>query len=162
MRFELDEAASVSDDAGKASKPTNPAANPPAKPETKLLSVAHEDGVLRASLNDRSLRTLDTGKLRAELVGLCRDRGSRVIILSMRNTETLASSVLGALAQLSADLERVGGVLVLYKVPKEVGKVLKKTRLDRLIHTARDRDSARKKALSLARKNATARGSNAA
>ena len=120
---------------------------------TELLSVREEDGVLRASLNDRSLRSLDTGKLRAEIAGLCRTHNSRLIILSMRNTETLASSVLGALAQLSADLERVGGVLVLYKVPKEVTKVLKKTRLDRLIHTARDRAGAKKRAKSLAQKS---------
>ena len=114
--------------------------------------MREEDGVLRARLNDRSLRSLDTTKLRAELAGLCRSRSSRVIVLSMRNTETLASSVLGALAQLSADLERAGGVLVLYKVPREVGRVLKKTKLDRLIHTARDREAARKKALNLAKK----------
>lgn len=154
MRVEIDESASTTDAANTQSEQR--------KPETRLLSVREEDGVLRAHLNDRSLRSLDTGKLRAELGVLCRDRDSRVIILSMRNTETLASSVLGALAQLSADLERVGGVLVLYKVPKEVCKVLKKTRLDRLIHTAKDRGGARKKALSLVRKNASGRGSYAA
>lgn len=154
MRFELDEGASAND--AFTHLPEQ------AKPETGLLSIREEDGVLRAHLNDRSLRSLDTGKLRAELVGLCRNRSSRVIILSMRNTETLASSVLGVLAQLSADLERVGGVLVLYKVPKEVGKVLKKTRLDRLIHTAKDRSGAKKKALGIARKNASSRDANAA
>lgn len=131
-------------------------------PNTELLSVRQEDGILRASLNDRSLRLLDTGKLRAEIAGLCRSHNSRLIILSMRNTETLASSVLGAMAQLSADLERVGGVLVLYKVPKEVAKVLKKTRLDRLIHTARDRAGAKKKAISLAQKSGIHRRTNAA
>lgn len=150
MRIDLDDAVTELNSDGQSSRRL--------KPETGLLTIRSEDGVLRARLNDRSLRTLDTGKLRAELVGLSRNRHPRVIILSMRNTETLASSVLGALAELSADLERVGGVLVLYKVPKEVGKVLKKTRLDRLIHTARDRESARRKAMGLARK----RGANAA
>lgn len=154
MRFELDKGSP-----DRESQDHQPAAH---KPQTGLLSFREEDGVLRARLNDRSLRTLDTGKLRAELVGLCLNRNPRVIILSMRNTETLASSVLGALTQLSTDLERIGGVLVLYKVPKEVCKVLKKTRLDRLIHTARDHDSARKKALCLARKHRSSRGSNAA
>ncbi len=154
MRFELDDSTTAADTAGM----------PPVKrkPETGLLTIREEDGVLRARLNDRSLRSLDTHKLRSELVGLCKNHSSRIIILSMRNTETLASSVLGSLAQLSADLERVGGVLVLYKMPKEVGRVLRKTRLDRLIHTARDRSSARKKALSLARKNTAQRYSNAA
>ena len=121
-----------------------------------------EDGIIRASLNDRSLRSLDTGKLRAEISSLCRAHNSRLIVLSMRNTETLASSVLGALAQLSADLERVGGVLVLYKVPREVTKVLKKTRLDRLIHTARDRNAAKKKAKSLTSKSGFLRRTSAA
>lgn len=132
------------------------------KPETGLLTIREEDGMLRARLNDRCLRSLDTDKLRAELIGLGGQRRSRVIILSMRNTDTLASSVLGALAQLSGDLERVGGVLVIYKVPKEVGRVLKKTRLDRLIHTARDRQSAKKKAKSLAKRGGIFRGSKAA
>jgi anti-anti-sigma factor len=129
---------------------------------SELLSVRLEDGVLRANLNDRSLRSLDTGKLRAEIASLCRSHDSRLIVLSMRNTETLASSVLGALAQLSADLERVGGVLVLYKVPKEVAKVLRKTRLDRLIHTAKDRGAAKKKAKSLSQKSGFFRKPSAA
>ncbi|MFG0314305.1 MAG: STAS domain-containing protein, partial [Phycisphaerales bacterium] len=99
---------------------------------------------------------------RAEIAVLCRSHNSRLIVLSMRNTETLASSVLGALAQLSADLERVGGVLVLYKVPREVSRVLRKTRLDRLIHTARDRAAAKKKAKSIAHKGGFLRRTNAA
>ncbi len=145
MRFDLD--ASGSPERGSRS------VQPERKPETGLLRVREQDGVLRAALNDRCLRSLDTGKLRAEIAGLCRQGRSRVILLSMRNTETLASSVLGSLSQLSADIERVGGVLVLYKVPREVTKVLKKTRLDRLIHVARDRESAKKKAHGLLRKN---------
>ncbi len=153
MRIELHE----QDPEQSGSAPTSST-----KPNTELLSVREEDGVLRASLNDRSLRSLDTGKLRAEIAGLCRSHRSRVIVLSMRNTETLASSVLGALAQLSADLERVGGVLVIYKVPKDVTKVLKKTRLDRLIHTARDRQAAKKKAKSLAQKSGIVRRTSAA
>jgi len=154
MRFKLDDSAS-----GGASHPPKKSAT---KPSTGLLSVREEDGVLRARLNDRSLRSLDTDNLRSELAGLCRASSSRVIVLSMRNTETLASSVLGALAQLSADLERAGGVLVLYKVPRAVGKVLKKTKLDRLIHTAKDRDSARKKALNLAKKQGSSHRTTAA
>ncbi len=154
MRIDLDDA--PSDHA------VCPSANSTKKPHTGLLTVKEEDGVIRARLNDRSLRSLDTNKLRAELAGLCRTGRSRVIVLSMRNTETLASSVLGALTQLSADLERAGGVLVLYKVPKEVSRVLKKTKLDRLIHTARDRDAARKKALGLAKKQGISVRSSAA
>ncbi len=147
------------------SEPGQPAPDPSQsdrRPNTELLSVRVEDGIIRASLNDRSLRSLDTGKLRAEISSLCRAHNSRLIVLSMRNTETLASSVLGALAQLSADLERVGGVLVLYKVPREVTKVLKKTRLDRLIHTARDRNAAKKKAKSLTSKSGFLRRTSAA
>lgn len=154
MRFELNEPAPGTSRSGNRSSTR--------KPNTELLRVREEDGVLRASLNDRSLRSLDTGKLRAEIAVLCRSHNSRLIVLSMRNTETLASSVLGALAQLSADLERVGGVLVLYKVPKEVAKVLKKTRLDRLIHTARDRSGAKKKAKGIAQKSGFQRRTDAA
>ena len=154
MRFELDEPAPTPSRRGEHSSSR--------KPDTGLLRVREEDGVLRASLNDRSLRSLDTGKLRAEIAVLCRSHDSRLIVLSMRNTETLASSVLGALAQLSADLERAGGVLVLYKVPREVAKVLRKTRLDRLIHTARDRSAAKRKAKGIAQKSGFQQRTNAA
>jgi anti-anti-sigma factor len=154
MRIELEEHAPERSRSGSTSSSR--------KPTTELLRVREEDGVLRASLHDGSLRSLDTGKLRAEIAVLCRSHQSRLIVLSMRNTETLASSVLGALAQLSADLERVGGVLVLYKVPKEVTRVLRKTRLDRLIHTARDRAAAKKKAKSIAHKGGFLRRTNAA
>ena len=152
MRIELHEPEHSAPATSRSKQATN----------SELLSVRLEDGVLRANLNDRSLRSLDTGKLRIEIAGLCRSHNSRLIVLSMRNTETLASSVLGALAQLSSDLERVGGVLVLYKVPKEVSKVLKKTRLDRLIHTAKDRHAAKKKAKSLTQKTGRFRKSSAA
>ncbi|MHA7814658.1 MAG: STAS domain-containing protein [Phycisphaerales bacterium] len=154
MRFELDEPAPT------PTRPGEQSFSP--KTSTELLRVCEEDGVLRASLNDRSLRSLDTGKLRAEIAVLCRSHNSRLIVLSMRNTETLASSVLGALAQLSADLERAGGVLVLYKVPKEVSRVLRKTRLDRLIHTAKDRDAAKRKVKGIAQKSGFQRRTHAA
>ena len=154
MRFDLDEAGR-GDDAPQADH-SSP------KPDTGLLRVRVERDHMRAALNDRSLRSIDTGKLRAEIASLCRQGHPRVIVLSMRSTESLASSVLGSLAQLSADLERIGGALVLYKVPKEVAKMLKKTRLDRLIHIAKDRPSALKKAKGLTRKNGLLRRSNAA
>lgn len=153
MRFDLDQAGrdAIASDI-----------EPAPRPETGLLRVRVESDHMRAALNDRSLRSLDTGKLRAEIASLCRQGHPRVILLSMRSTETLASSVLGSLAQLSADLERVGGVLVLYKVPKEVTKVMKKTRLDRLIHISKDRPGALKKARGLTKKSTPQRRSNAA
>ena len=141
---------------GDPGSPT-PSSSAPAsgRPETRLLSISERDGIYRARLNDAALRSIDTHKLRTEIGALHR-RGRRVlVVLSMRNMDTVASGPLGALAQLSAELESVGGVLVLYAVPKEVARVLKKTRLDRLIHTARDQGSARKKALALSRKHAS-------
>ena len=153
MRFDLDQAGR---DAAASDTDSAP------KPETGLLRVRVESDHMRAALNDRSLRSLDTGKLRAEIASLYRQGHPRMILLSMRSTETLASSVLGSLAQLSADLERIGGVLVLYKVPKEVTRVMKKTRLDRLIHISKDRPSALKKARGLTKKSSPQRRSNAA
>lgn len=129
---------------------------------TELLRVREEAGVLRAALNDNALRSIDTHKLRAEIARLWRHHNALPIIISMRNTETLGSSVLGTLAQLSTDLERAGSALVLYKVPKEVSKVLKKTRLDRIINTARDRSAAKKKARALTSKTGFLRRNPAA
>ena len=60
--------------------------------------------------------------------------------------------MIGSLAQLSSDLERAGGVLVIYKVPDEVMRVLRKTHLDRLIHTAKDRSAAKKKIRKLSKR----------
>ena len=135
-----------------AERPKTTSRSSKKKPNTRLLSVREDDGILRASINQSSLRSMDTGKLRAEIAGLCRVSGSRSIVLSMRNTESVASCVIGSLAQLSSDLERAGGVLVIYKVPDEVMRVLRKTHLDRLIHTAKDRAGAKKKVRKLSKR----------
>ncbi|MFG0313215.1 MAG: hypothetical protein ACF8LL_03400, partial [Phycisphaerales bacterium] len=64
MRIELDEHAPEHSRSGSTSSSR--------KPTTELLRVREEDGVLRASLHDGSLRSLDTGKLHAEIAVLCR------------------------------------------------------------------------------------------
>ena len=122
------------------------------EPTTKLLSITEEDGVHRARLLSGNLRSLDTKQLRAEIVGLHTPGNPPVVMFSMRGMDSLASGCLGSFAQLSADLERVGGVLVLYNLPKEIAKVLKKTKLDRIIQTAKSRPQARKKALNTRKK----------
>lgn len=118
-----------------------------------MLTVTERDGAFLARINDAALRAIDTHKLRAELAALNRPGKPPVVVLSMRNMDSLASGCLGVLAQLSTDLEHAGGVLVLYAVPREVSRILRKTRLDRVIHTARDRKAATKKAFSLRRKH---------
>ncbi len=151
MRFEL------SGRQGPTPSPTAPPAPGAAgvsRPETRLLTITDHDGIYRARLNDAALRSIDAGRLRAEIAALDRPGQPPLIVLSMRNTESLASGCLGALARLSTDLERVGGALVVYAVSGEIARVLRKTRLDRTIHTARDRERARKKALSLRRQHA--------
>lgn len=154
MRFKLDDPSSA--------ESLRPSENRQKRTRTGVLTVRAIDGVLVAWFNDRSLCSTDTGKLRAEIAGLCRAGGPRVILLSMRNTDAFSSTVLGAIAQLSTDLERAGGVLVLYKVPREIARVLRKTRLDRLIHTAKDREAARKRADAVLRKSSGDRRTDAA
>jgi len=122
------------------------------KPDTRLLSIHNLDGIYRARLIDLNLRSLDTAKLRGEIVALHTPGHPPRIMLSMRGMDSLASSCLGTLAQLSTDLELAGGVLVLYNLPKEIAKILKKTKLDRLIHTARGRPQARKRVLAVQKK----------
>lgn len=122
------------------------------QPDTSLLNIQETQGVYRASLRCGSLRTLDSGKLRAELVALHQPNTPPGIVFSMTGMETLASGCLGTIAQLSADLQQIGGCLVLYNIPKEIHKVLKKTKLDRVVPTARNRPQAIKKAHTLQRK----------
>lgn len=124
------------------------------KPNTQLLSISDDDGVFRARLVSGNLRTLDTQKLRAEIASLHTPGNPPAVMFSMRGMDSLPSSCLGAFAELSTDLERVGGVLVLYNMPKEIAKVLKKTKLDRVILTAKARPQAKKKALAMRKKPA--------
>lgn len=132
------------------------------KPINKLLSIREDEGVYRARLVSGSLRSLDTKQLRAEIAGLHTPGKPPMVMFSMRGMDTLASGCLGAFAELGTDLERVGGVLVLYNLPKEIAKVLRKTKLDRVIQTAKTRPQARKKVLALGKKNAESIRMNAA
>jgi anti-anti-sigma factor len=122
------------------------------RPDTRLLSIRDLDGVYRARLIDQNLRSLDIAKLRGEIVALHTPGHPPAVMLSMRGIETMASSSLGAIAELSTDLERIGGVLVLYNLPKEIAKMMRKTKLDRVIHTAKGRPQARKRALAVQKK----------
>ncbi len=121
---------------------------------TKLLSIRKDGGVYRARLITGNLRSLDTKQLRAEIVGLHSPGNPPLVMFSMRGMDSLASGCLGAFAELSADLERVGGVLVLYNLPREIAKVLRKTKLDRVIQTAKARPQAKKRALAIGKKHA--------
>lgn len=118
--------------------------------------------MFRVRLIGGDLRALDTKQLRSEIARLNAPGKPPAILFSMRGTETLNSGCIGAFAQLSADLERVGGVLVLYNLPKEITRVLKKTKLDRLIHTAKSRPQARKRVISAQKKMVQFRSSRAA
>tara|TARA_A100001391_G_scaffold147077_1_gene104557 strand:+ start:492 stop:956 length:465 start_codon:yes stop_codon:yes gene_type:complete len=141
-----------SGNAQRRSAPTK--ANEPSS--TQLLSINSKDGIHRARLVDRTMRSLDTSKLRAEIVGLHKPGHPPMVMFSMRGMESLASGCLGAFAELSTDLERVGGILVLYNLPKEIAKVLRKTKLDRVIHTAKARPQAHKRVLAAKKKHAEA------
>ena len=132
-------------------------------PSTKLLSISNEEGgFFRARLVSGTLRTLDTAKLRAEITGLHARGNPPAVMMSMRGMDSLASGCLGAFAELSADLERVGGVLVLYNLPKEIAKIMKKTKLDRIILTAKARPQAIKRILAAKKKYAESTRMNAA
>lgn len=125
------------------------------KPETRLLSIHNLDGVYRARLIDENLRALDAQKLRAEIVALHTPGKPPLVMLSMRGMDTFASGCLGAIVQISADLENAGGALVLYNLPKELAKMMKKTKLDRSIQIAKTRTHARKQVLASQRRHAS-------
>ncbi len=146
VRIELGHHSKTGGDAESSSKSR--------KPTTKLLSIRKDGQVYRARLIAGNLRSLDTKQLRAEIVGLHSPGNPPLVMFSMRGMDSLASSCLGAFAELSADLERVGGVLVLYNLPREIAKVLRKTKLDRVIQTAKARPQAKKRALAIGKKHA--------
>ena len=148
-----------------------PAIDAPTPPEkskgsrsskSELLSIRNDEGMFRVRLTGGDLRALDFKQLRAQIARLHTPGNPPAVLFSMRGTETLSSGCIGTFAQLSTDLERVGGVLVLYNLPKEIIKVLKKTKLDRLIHTAKSRPQARKRARSAQRKLAQSNSMRAA
>ena len=117
------------------------------KPNTHLLSIKQIDGVYRARLVAGNMRSVDTDKLRAEIASLHSPGNPPMVMFSMREMDALASNCLGAFAQLGTDLEKIGGILVLYNIPKEIAKVLKKTKLDRVIQTAKARPQAQKRVM---------------
>ncbi len=113
-------------------------------------------------LESGNLRSLDTSKLRAEIAALHTPGNPPAVVFSMRSMDSLSSGSLGSLAQLSTDLEQVGGAMVLYNLPKDVSKVLKKTKLDRVLMSAKTRSQAKKRALGVKRKLAQLQRSRAA
>ncbi|MBL4697699.1 MAG: STAS domain-containing protein [Phycisphaerales bacterium] len=132
------------------------------KTNTQLLSITKENAVYRVRLVSGELRSIDTTKLRAEIAGLHKPGNPPVVVFSMRRMDSLASGCLGAFAELSTDLERIGGALVLYNIPKEIAKILRKTKLDRIISTAKTCPQASKRALAMKKKYAEASRMNAA
>lgn len=154
MRIEIDDQSGSNGSAG-----TTPSLK---KPETRLLSIHNLDGVFRARLIDENLRAFDTKKLRAEIVALHAPGKPPLVMLSMQGMENFASGCLGALVQISADLENAGGALVLYNLPKELAKMMKKTRLDRSIQIAKTRSHARKQVLATQKRHSITSHTNAA
>ncbi len=124
------------------------------KCNTQLLLIDLDEGVHCARLMSWNLRALDLKKLRAEITGLHTPGNPPAVMMSMRGLDSLPSSCLGTFAELSTDLERIGGILVLYNLPKELTKVLKKTKLDRVIQTAKARPQAKKRVLAAKKKYA--------
>lgn len=127
-------------------------ASKPRAMSMNLLVIRKDEQVFRARLASGSLRSLDTQKLRAEIAGLHAPGNPPAIMMSMRGMDSLASGCLSAFAELSIDIERIGGSLVLYNLPKEIAKILRKTKLDRVIQTAKARPQAKKQALAIKKK----------
>ncbi len=116
--------------------------------ESELLSIREVDGMFRVRLSGGDLRVIDSKQLRAQIARLHAPDRPPAVLFSLRGAQGVSSGCIGTFAQLSSDLERVGGVLVLYNIPREISKVLKKTKLDRIVTTAKTRPHARKKAIS--------------
>ena len=102
-------------------------ASKPRAMSMNLLVIRKDEQVFRARLASGSLRSLDTQKLRAEIAGLHAPGNPPAIMMSMRGMDSLASGCLSAFAELSIDIERIGGSLVLSRTfPKKSPKFCEK------------------------------------
>lgn len=110
----------------------------------QITRVAFKDSVhtIRIALPD--LRTHDTNRFRKELAALYSPGSPLLIAMSLKRVNILSSACMGMLVEFSDALTPVGGGLVLYDVPKDIAKMLKKLGLHKQLPIAKSGDQARK------------------
>ena len=110
----------------------------------QITRVAYKDGVhtIRIALPD--LRTHDTNRLRNELAALYTPGLPLLIAMSLKRVTILSSATMGMLVEFSDALEPVGGGLVLYDVPKDISKMLKRLGLHKHLPIVKTGEQARK------------------
>ncbi len=123
----------------------------------QITRVAIKEGVHMVRVAMPDLRAHDMNRLRKELAALYQPGKSPLLIaMSLKRVRTLSSACMGMLVEFSDALTPVGGSLVLYDVPKDIAKMLKKLGLHKQLPIAKTSEHARK----LARANNAAPRAN--
>lgn len=110
----------------------------------QITRVAFKDGVHSIRIALPELRTHDTNRLRKELAALYAPGSPLLIALSLKRVNILSSACMGMLVEFSDALAPVGGALVLYDVPKDIARMLKKLKLHKQLPITKSGDQARK------------------
>jgi len=110
----------------------------------QITRVACKDGVHSIRIALTELRTHDTNRFRKELAALYTPGSPLLIAMSLKRVNILSSACMGMLVEFSDALAPVGGGLVLYDVPKDISKMLKKLGLHKQLPIAKSGDHARK------------------
>ncbi len=102
------------------------------------------DGIKMVSFQTPAiLDSVEVDKIGRQLYELVDGQAHRKILLDFRQVRQLSSQMLGTLIQLNKKSKAIKGKVVLCGLGPEVLKVLKTSRLDKLLHIAADEEQAR-------------------
>ncbi|MCA9303018.1 MAG: STAS domain-containing protein [Phycisphaerales bacterium] len=110
----------------------------------QITRIAFKDGVHSIRIALPEIRTHDTNRFRKELAALYEPGKPLLIAMSLKRVNILSSACMGMLVEFSDALAPVGCGLVLYDVPKDISKMLKKLGLHKQLPIAKSGDHARK------------------
>jgi anti-anti-sigma factor len=119
------------------STPTRPGSD-------QITRVTIKDGIHNVRIAMHDLRAHDMNRFRKELAAMYEPGSPLLIVMSFKRLRVLSSACIGMLIEFSDALSPVGGALVLYDVPKDISKALKKLGLHKQLPIAKNADHARK------------------
>ncbi|MBL4592042.1 MAG: hypothetical protein JKY96_08795 [Phycisphaerales bacterium] len=119
-------------------------AAPTRRDRDQITRVTIDQGVHFVRIAIPDLRTHDINRLRTELSALYEPGAPLRIALSLKRVNILSSACMGMFVEFSNALAPVGGSLVLYEVPRDIAKVLKKLKLHKNLPISKNANTARR------------------
>ncbi len=110
----------------------------------QITRVSTRDGVHYVRLSIGELKTHDINRLRTELSALYQPGEQTLIALSLKRVNMLSSACMGMFVEFSNALVPINGSLVLYEVPRDIAKMLKKLKLHKQLPITKSPESAYK------------------